>query len=271
MSFFDKLKGEKKINLFLGDFIGRLIGYPTRAELCKILTKEMKEGVKSYIKHDSSLFQISQAYLDAVVDSRTNLLNKLKGFYEYKKIRSDFYDTILNSGKINSILTVNFDTSLEDFYSDRISKVIPYMDEIQEKQERVPVYKVLGDFCNLERVCVSNQDFRKLSVLPFYEKFWNKVREEMVQYPTVFLGTDLDDPDFLNVLTKIAHKNELNNMYMITSSSVLTPNVSEMLNTYGIKILKEDEMQFLRELKGREQEFVETPEEEVVLEKKMYR
>ncbi|MCJ8342665.1 MAG: SIR2 family protein [Cetobacterium sp.] len=267
MSFFDKLKGEKKVNLFLGDFIGRLIGYPTRAELCKILSKEMKEGIKSYIKNDNSLFQISQGYLDAVVDSRSNLLNKLKGFYEYKKIKSDFYETILNSGKINSIVTINFDTSLEDFYSDRVIKNTVYCEELKDEEGKIPLYKMLGDFDNLEKVCVSNQDFRKLCVLPFYKKFWEEVRDNMNNYPTVFLGTDLDDPDFLYILEKIAHKKELNNMYMITSSSVVTPHASEILNNYGIKILKEDEMQFLRELKNNE----EIITEEVVLEKKMYR
>ena len=82
MSFFNKFNDTDKINLFLGDFLVRNAGYPTRRELAKLLMKDMKENIKGYIRDENSLFQVSQVYLDGVVSSRSSLLKKIKNLYE---------------------------------------------------------------------------------------------------------------------------------------------------------------------------------------------
>ena len=78
MSFFNNFNDTDKINLFLGDFLVKNTGYPTRRELAKLLIKDMKENIKGYIRDENSLFQVSQVYLDGVVSSRSSLLKKIK-------------------------------------------------------------------------------------------------------------------------------------------------------------------------------------------------
>ncbi|MEF9933352.1 MAG: SIR2 family protein [Cetobacterium sp.] len=273
MSFFHKIKEEEKINLFLGDFIGGITGYPTRTELSKILTKEMKDNVKSYVKKTNSLFHVSQIYLDGVVGSKATLSGKLKSFFEYKKTKNDLYSVILDSNIVDTIITTNFDTSLEDFYSDRITKFNPYFEiEKNETDEKMAYYKLFGDFDNLDKVCVSKQDFRKLKVLPFYAEYWKAIENQMRKNSTVFLGVDLDDPDFIEVLSVMCNKENLNNLYMVTSSSVVSPTVIETLNNFKIKLLTYNETEFLKGMKAMfENQQDETKQNEVVLKKKLSR
>lgn len=252
MSLLNRLKGDEKINLFIGDFIGKKTGYPMRSELCKVLTKEMKDNIKSNIKNQESLLETSQMFLDAVVGSKSSMLNRLREFYEYKKTKNDIYDVLLKPEIISSIFTLNYDTTLEDFYMDKIEQCNPYLnwEKKEKKNNKIELYRMFGDFNNLDKVCVSKQDLKKLKVLPFYKKFWNSLGTRLEEYPTVFLGVNLEDPDFLEMLSYLMENRKMNKMYMVTSMTVLNTEILEKLNRYKIKLLTCNEEEFLNELKS---------------------
>lgn len=252
MSLLNRLKGDEKINLFIGDFIGKKTGYPMRSELCKVLTKEMKDNIKSNIKNQESLLETSQMFLDAVVGSKSSMLNRLREFYEYKKTKNDIYDVLLKPEIISSIFTLNYDTTLEDFYMDKIEQCNPYLnwEKKERKNNKIELYRMFGDFNNLDKVCVSKQDLKKLKVLPFYKKFWNSLGARLEEYPTVFLGVNLEDPDFLEMLSYLMENRKMNKMYMVTSMTVLNTEILEKLNRYKIKLLTCNEEEFLNELKS---------------------
>ena len=67
-SFFDKFEKEQKFNLFTGDFLNKLCGYPTRSDISEAILSEIRSSAKNYIKDMNSFSDIVQAYLDAVVD-----------------------------------------------------------------------------------------------------------------------------------------------------------------------------------------------------------
>ena len=95
-SFFDKFEKEQKFNLFTGDFLNKLCGYPTRSDISEAILSEIRSSAKNYIKDMNSFSDIVQAYLDAVVDTKKNLVRQIKENFEYRyNIDLEIYRNIL--------------------------------------------------------------------------------------------------------------------------------------------------------------------------------
>lgn len=269
MSFFNKFNETDKFNLFLGDFLVKKIGYPTRTELAKLLMKDMKENIKGYIRDDKSLFQVSQVYLDGVISSRSSLLKKIKNLYEASKEINEVVEVFSNKEKVNAIFSTNYDLVLDEINSNKLLKVqatdtiLPGMDSIEIRH-----YKILGDVEKHDKICVSIQDFRKLKILDFYKNYFKQIKNELNTYPTFILGLDLNDVDFIDILEFVLEGTEKkDNLYAVCNSNVLKTKTIERLNSLGIKLLPHSEEEFFKELKI----FFEHKEEENLIGKKIYR
>lgn len=271
MSFFNKFNETDKFNLFLGDFLVKKIGYPTRMELAKLLMKDMKENIKGYIRDDNSLFQVSQVYLDGVVSSRSSLLKKIKNLYEASKEINEITNIFSNDEKINAIFSTNYDLVLDEINSNKLLKVLATDSSFPQKQEdKIRHYKILGDIAKYDKICVSIQDFRKLKVLEFYKNYFKEIKNEINNNPTFILGLDLNDLDFIDMLEFLLEgTNKKENLFAICNSNVLKTKTIERLNNLGIKLLPHSEDEFFNELKMFLEKNVEN--EEDLLEKKIYR
>ena len=251
MNFFNKFNDTDKINLFLGDYIIKNTGYPTRVELAKLLMKDMKENIKGYIKDENSLFQVSQIYLDGVVSSRSSLLRKIKTLYETTKDTTEMVSVFSESSKINAIFSMDYDIILNDINSNKIIKLLP-TDEVQKKalNGETKHYKILGDTDRHEKLFVSIQDFRKLNILDFYKVFFQNIKKDIEEYPTIILGLDLNNSDLIDVLeTILKGVNKKDTIYAVSSTNVLKTRVVEKLSDLGIKLLPHTEEEFFKELK----------------------
>lgn len=251
MSFFNKFNDTDKINLFLGDFLVRNAGYPTRIELAKLLMKDMKENIKGYIRDENSLFQVSQVYLDGVVSSRNSLLKKIKNLYETNRETTELLNIFSESNRINAVFSTDYDIVLDDINCNKLVKILPTDEEIAVASNgEIKHYKILGDVNRHEKIFVSIQDFRKLKVLDFYKNFFKRIKEDMKSYPTLILGLDLDNSDLIDVLEVILTDINLKDaIYAVSSSNVLKTKTIERLNELGIKLLPHSEEEFFKELK----------------------
>ena len=112
-------------------------------------------------------------------------------------------------------------------------------------------YKILGDVNRHEKIFVSIQDFRKLKVLDFYKNFFKNIKEDMENYPTLILGLDLNNSDFIDMLEVVlTGVNPKDVIYAVSNSNVLKTKTIERLNELGIKLLPHSEEEFFKELKG---------------------
>lgn len=237
-SFFSKFEKEQKFNLFSGDFLNKLSGYPTRSEISEAILSEIKNSVRNYIKDMSSFSDIVQAYLDSVVDTKKNLVRQIKENYEYRyNTNLEIYDNIISSNHFKTIFTINFDTILENNFPNTITKITPcQLKEIQD--DKIGYYKFFGDINNVGTVFISSQDIRKLKSLEFYDNFFNKVRKEFELRPTLFLGISLEDSDLLDILDFIAAPiKNLQPLYMVTSTTIISSKAAELINKYNIKLI----------------------------------
>lgn len=252
MSFFNKFNDTDKINLFLGDFLVRNAGYPTRRELAKLLMKDMKENIKGYIRDENSLFQVSQVYLDGVVSSRSSLLKKIKNLYETNRETAEVLNIFSESNKINAVFSTDYDIVLDDINCNKVVKILPTDEEFTiASNGEVKHYKILGDVNRHEKIFVSIQDFRKLKVLDFYQNFFKNIKEDMENYPTLILGLDLNNSDFIDMLEVVlTGVNPKDVIYAVSNSNVLKTKTIERLNELGIKLLPHSEEEFFKELKG---------------------
>lgn len=252
MSFFNKFNDTDKINLFLGDFLVRNAGYPTRRELAKLLMKDMKENIKGYIRDENSLFQVSQVYLDGVVSSRSSLLKKIKNLYETNRETAEVLNIFSESNKINAVFSTDYDIVLDDINCNKVVKILPTDEEVTiASNGEVKHYKILGDVNRHEKIFVSIQDFRKLKVLDFYKNFFKNIKEDMENYPTLILGLDLNNSDFIDMLEVVlTGVNPKDVIYAVSNSNVLKTKTIERLNELGIKLLPHSEEEFFKELKG---------------------
>ena len=249
MSFFEKLDLEKKLNICTGNFFEKSNGFPSRDGLVEILSNQINfKNIKSF-NDRHSLFEVSQSFVDSVTGTKQSLYKKIQGIYEYKKSSNNYLDTLIEADLVGAIINTNYDYSIEE--STKVKKIIPYDKEIFT-DGKIRLYKVLGDLNCYENCAVTEQDFRRLKVLPFYNVFWESIRYELKHRSTIFLGVDFDDSDFFTIMDFILSKNceDIKPMYVITSNSILNPKVMEFFNKYNIKVLASTEYEFFRELKN---------------------
>ena len=248
MSFFEKLDLEKKLNICTGNFFEKSNGFPSRDGLVEFLTNQFKfTNIKNF-KDRHSLFEVSQSFVDSVLGTKQNLYKKLQGVYEYKRNNDCCLEVLIESDLVGAIISTNYDCSLEE--STKVKRIIPYDKEIFT-DGKIRLYKVLGDFCSYEGCAITEQDFRRLKVLPFYNLFWESIRCELKHRSTIFLGVDFDDSDFFTIMDFILSTNceDIKPMYVITSNSILSPKVTEFFNKHNIKVLASNEYEFFKGLK----------------------
>lgn len=249
MSFFEKLDLEKKLNICTGNFFEKSNGLPSRDGLVEILANQIKfKNIKGF-NDRHSLFELSQGFVDSVIGTKESLYKKIQSIYSYKTSSNLYLDALINCDLVGAIINTNYDSSIEE--STAVKKITPY-DTESFTDGKVRLYKVLGDIDSYEKCAITEQDFRRLRVLPFYTTFWDSIRYELKLRSTIFLGVDFNDSDFFTILDFILSKNCENTkpMYVITSNSILNPKVTEFFNKYNIKVLASTEYEFFRELKN---------------------
>lgn len=263
--FFEKFDKEQKLNLFVGDFLNKLSGYPTRVDISEAILSEIKQSAKNYIKDMNSFSDIVQAYLDAVVDTKKNLVRQIKENFEHRyNTNVEIYGDILNTGYFTKVFTINFDNIIEEHFADKIEKITPFGMKKNEEIKEIKYYKIFGDINSVGTVFISSQDIRKLKTLDFYKEFFKEIREEFKARPTVFLGVNLEDSDLLGMLDYILSPLETyEQIYMVTYTSIISSKTAELISKYNIKLITSGTKEFLQYFKELNEE-----KKEVVSEKK---
>lgn len=161
----------------------------------------------------------------------------------------EIYSDIFNSGYFESIFTMNYDVMIERLFANLVSVSTP-LKPAKAVEGKIRFYKIMGTIYNSEDIFLTSQDIRKLKVLEFYKEFFNNLRFELISRPTIFLGVDLKDPDFLNMLDFLLSmtKNNEQPVYLVTSTAIIDPAVADLINKYNIKLTTLSEKELLANL-----------------------
>ena len=77
-NFINRLRDGENIVLWIGDILGKLMGYPSKRDLAKLVYNDLDKHSKLEVSNINSLAEVCQVYLDSVTGSKLKLLNKLK-------------------------------------------------------------------------------------------------------------------------------------------------------------------------------------------------
>ncbi len=249
-NFINRLREGENVVLWIGDILGKLMGYPSKKDLARFIYSDLDKHVKTEVSDKNSLAEVCQIYLDSVTGSKLKLLNKLKNCYSNSQEGSNLFCLFPNSPFVSAVITTNFDNLIENAYGKSIQR-IETLDEL-EKDLHIPrLYKINGGFEHLDKMLVTKQDFRKLKSLSIYDPLFENLRAELKDRLLLFIGYDLEDPDTKEILSFIYSKlgDSKPNAYFVTSSSIIGTETINWLNSNEIKLLRQNEIEFLNELK----------------------
>ena len=105
--------------------------------------------------------------------------------------------------RVSGVITTNYDNLLESIFPE--FKVFVGQDDLifQRTFEVGEIYKIHGSVDKPESMVLDESDYKKLSETQEY--LAAKLLTIFMEYPIVFIGYSLSDPDIQNILRSIAH------------------------------------------------------------------
>ena len=251
------LSNNTKFNLLLGDNFNKLVSLPTKQVIMRsILSVIDRDFIVS--SNNSSLAELVQKLLDKVLNEKQEIVDIISDLFSMEN-KSDlsFYKEIFDSDMFSSIITTNFDYTLEENFLNLIKINTPF-DMNNEESGKVAFYKIYGDYKDkdIDKFVLSSQDIKRIKVLGFYAKFWEKLRMEFNKRATIILGANLEDREFLDILDFIMSKTDrLQTTYLYINDEIdkymTDKNITNFINKYSIEIIKGEAKDFIPNLKER--------------------
>lgn len=246
MSITDKLDQNDKLNIVIGDYFIKSMGLPSRVVLSNLLFMDFPNEKKSRIRDRNSFFQVAQSFLDFGLGGRGSLLKKVSQYYKCGSNKIANYQKFLFSKHVESLISFDYDTIVEDFYGEYIYKV-PFekfnLETVEKDNVKVSLFKCFGDISHEAEMLVTNQDFRKFTLLNHYRPYIQALADQFSTRKTLLLGCELDNVDFIEFMTyilKISEKNGIQPLYFIGADKPESEAANEFLERYKIEILEDD-------------------------------
>ncbi|MGL4393312.1 MAG: SIR2 family protein, partial [Fusobacteriaceae bacterium] len=251
MNLLSKLTNEKKINLVVGNFF-----HPesiSRSALAKFFCGKIPENKRKNISNENSLEDVTQSYLDSAIGIKTNLLSDIQSKYDLISTRKTFYYEFFNLPMINSFISLSFDTFLYEDFKASANRLV-YDDYESEKNikfsmeqgrnfiltsAKIPLYKVFGDINSISKILLTSQDIRRYKILEDYKYYLKLLEREICTVPTVLLGNDIDNPDYLNFLSFIilqAPKNEVKEIFFLSNLEEFSSEAENFIKKFKVKV-----------------------------------
>jgi len=161
---------------------------------------------------------------------------------------SDFHKHWVYIPHIHSIITTNYDSLIEDAYWGNRCQVFRKDEDCPAYQHnKVHLFKIHGDLQSLDRIVISESDYRHFIDEPTDSIIWSKIMSEMAMKTVVFVGYGVEDNNILNLLECIVNKvgKQPKKMYIICPSVGITQ--GKRLNQLGIKHISGSGEEFVAE------------------------
>ena len=245
-----RIKEGEKLVLWIGDAISKMVGLPTKKDLARSICSDINENGKNAIEDRKSLSEVSQIYLDSITGSKAKLLKKIKNQYNQEEDSRNPLKVFVEAPFVESVITTSIDNLVEEAYGDSFFKVNYYSENLGGANDK-KLYRINGSLDDVNKTIITRQDMRKLDLLPLYKEFFNRLAEEINGKMVLFIGYDLDDPDTIKNISMVLKKlgGIKASAYFITSSSIINTTALNWLNANEIKLLKQNDMEFIETLR----------------------
>ena len=244
-----------KFNLFIGENFNELISLPTNQLIIRNLLSVTDRDV-IVLNNNLSLPEFVQKLMDKVLYGKKEIVEIINNIFSMEsKIDLTFYRNIFDSNIFSTIISTNYDYTLEENFLNLIKISTPF-NVSHDESGRIGFYKIFGDYKNRDTFIISTQDIKRVKMLAFYNEFWDKLRAEFNKRPTLLFAVNFEDKVFLDVLDFIIAKTDrLQPIYLYASDEIerilADKNIINFINKYSIEIIKGENEEFLDNIKEK--------------------
>ena len=244
-----------KFNLFIGENFNELISLPTNQLIIRNLLSVTDRDV-IVLNNNLSLPEFVQKLMDKVLYGKKEIVEIINNIFSMEsKIDLTFYRNIFDSNIFSTIISTNYDYTLEENFLNLIKISTPF-NVSHDESGRIGFYKIFGDYKDRDTFIISTQDIKRVKMLAFYNEFWDKLRSEFNKRPTLLFAVNFEDKVFLDVLDFIIAKTDrLQPIYLYASDEIerilADKNIINFINKYSIEIIKGENEEFLDNIKEK--------------------
>jgi len=244
-----------KFNLFIGENFNELISLPTNQLIIRNLLSVTDRDV-IVLNNNLSLPEFVQKLMDKVLYGKKEIVEIINNIFSMEsKIDLTFYRNIFDSNIFSTIISTNYDYTLEENFLNLIKISTPF-NVSHDESGRIGFYKIFGDYKDRDTFIISTQDIKRVKMLAFYNEFWDKLRAEFNKRPTLLFVVNFEDKVFLDVLDFIIAKTDrLQPIYLYASDEIerilADKNIINFINKYSIEIIKGENEEFLDNIKEK--------------------
>lgn len=224
---------KEDVVLFVGAGCSLQAGAKTANQLATELAELLPEDVKAETDKNN-LQQVAEAVI--INDGNRERLNHfLKKSFD-GLAPGEFHKQLSNIPHIHNIITTNYDSLIEDAYWGARCQVFRN-DESCPKciDKKVHVFKIHGDIKALDRIVISQSDYRNFIKEPVDSIIWSKIMSEMAMKTVVFVGYSIEDSNVLNLIEEIIKKVGRQSKKMFIICPTVTKTQDKRLQQLGIR------------------------------------
>ena len=244
-----------KFNLFIGENFNELISLPTNQLIIRNLLSVTDRDV-IVLNNNLSLPEFVQKLIDRVIYEKKEIVEIINNIFSMEtKTDLTFYRNIFDSNIFSTIISTNYDYTLEENFLNLIKISTPF-NVSHDESGRIGFYKIFGDYKDRDTFIISTQDIKRVKMLAFYNEFWDKLRAEFNKRPTLLFAVNFEDKVFLDVLDFIIAKTDrLQPIYLYASDEIerilADKSIINFINKYSIEIIKGENEEFLDNIKEK--------------------
>jgi hypothetical protein len=193
---------KEEVVLFAGAGMSRYAGYPSGADLAKILHDNLPDDIKPDIEFTYNLPKLCDDIFQ-LKGNKSYLIEVLKKEFNKKPTSTETHKLLAGIPHFRTIITTNYDTLIES-ENNTIEVIRTSIDLANVNVKDQLLFKIHSDFSDIANIILTSSDylnyFTKQSENTF---FWNAVRDRLSSNHILFIGYSLDDINVQNMINKI--------------------------------------------------------------------
>ncbi len=178
-------------------------GFPSGNKLVEFIYDSLTPSEKKIIQPNLSLSDLTEEY-GRIKKSRNPLIRLLKQRIEqHVPLSTKYHDLITTIPHFKTIITTNYDSLFEDSFGTQAQVILSNRDIPYLENNKVHIFKVHGDFRELDRIIISKSDYTNFFNKEKDSLYWTVVTERVSTKNVLFLGYNLEDSNITSLFDKI--------------------------------------------------------------------
>ena len=236
-----------EVSLFIGSGFSLKAGAPSATHLVNSLARLFPTGYKKGLRY-LPLDDIASEYVKLCQGNREPLMTFLKKKMTFKRKDLSDHQVLSHIPHFRHIFTTNYDTLLEESYSEKETKIVRCNADCSLSDRSVNIYKVHGDLLSPDQVVITRQDYDELLSSKRNEMVWNRVIDAFASSSIVFLGYGLNDSNVQILLKKVTEALGKNRRKVFLIAPGLTEEKVAELSMFDVRYVDACAEEFLTSL-----------------------